>query len=166
MLCAHPCLCSFGYVMFLLFSHIYICIKPFSKTLGVLFKISPYFSETPGVYFPLPTFLFSFLDQIFFKTLENSFKNFLDLSKIFQVCIFKSLSVSPAFYLILLISSLPQYHFDGVRFSRCCLSQRSCLLSDTRWIPGSSGHPVSSFLPSVVLFLVRHLLAYVPRPLG
>ena len=77
----------------------------------------------------------------------------------------KGLSVSPAFYLTLFLF-LPQYHSNGIRISRCYLSLGSCLLSNKGWNPRSSGHPVSYLLPSVVLFLVHRLLAYVPRPLG
>ena len=151
-------------MIFLLFSHIYVS-NPFSKPWVYYSKLTLIF-KNPRCIFSSTYISFSLLDQIFFKTLENSFKILSTFSKISRFDSSKSLSVSPAFYLILLISSLPQYHFNGVRFSRCCLSPRSCLLSDSGWIPGSAGHPVSSFLPSVVLFLVRHLLTYVPRPLG
>ena len=152
---------------FLEFSYTYII--HFLKTLGILFKISPYFQKPRCIFF---LYLHSFLFYIKFslKTLEISFQNSLDPSKYFRICVYplfiKSLSISPAFYLNSLHSSLPQYHSNGVRFPRCCLSPGSCLLSNKGWTPRSSGYPVSFLLPSVVLFLVLHLLAYVPRPPG
>ena len=150
---------------FLVFSYIY---QTFSKP-WVYYSKFPFIFKNPRCIFFLYLHSFLFCVKFSLKTLEILFLNSLDLSKFpgfMSILFFHQKSIRKS---CILSNSLPLFASVSFRWrpiSRCYLSQRSCLLSNKGWNPGSSGYPVSFLLPSVVLFLVRHLLAYVPRPLG